>query len=955
VGASQLEFGLLGSLLVRCDGVAVPVPPGLQRSLLAALLLQANTIVPAGELAEVLWGAEPPASALPGLRNVVLRLRRSLGDAGRSRIVAEPSGYQIRVEPGELDLDRFESLVASARDAARHGSHAGAGDLLREALSCWRGAALTGVPSVLLAARQVPRLEEMRLRALEARIDADLRAGRPAEVIVELRQLTAAHPLRERLHAMLMVALYRDGQQGGALAAYQAARRVLRDQLGAEPGGELSLLQQQILAGQLDAGPSADAQQSEAGQGRRPVPETPRMVPQQLPAAVPYFTGRAGELAELTGMLRRPHAGGTVVISAIAGMAGIGKTTLALHWAHQVAEQFPDGQLYVNLQGFGPAEAQLSPSAALRLFLGGLGVPREQIPVSLEAQAALYRGLLAGRRVLIVLDNAREPAQVRPLLPGVPGCLTLVTSRDRLAGLAAGDGARVLTLDVLTEPEAHEMLALRLGRDRAGAESLAVAELTELCARLPLALSVVAARAGARPGLPLATVAAEVRAHHTRLDALDTGDAATDLRTVLSWSVRQLGESPARMFRLLSVHPGPDITVPAAASLAAVPRPDAEQALRELARSNLVAEQPTGRFGFHDLLRAYAAEQAAELECDAGRRAALHRVLDHYLYSVTDASQLLTVRKLIPLSPMQPGVAPEQPGDQEQAVSWLRAERQVILAAISHAAECDLLVHAWQLPWAMAIFLRWYGYWHDFVAVQEQAVAAAEQLSDLTAQAVAHRYLGMARGVLFGDDDDDALVHSAAAAELAAKVGDDTLQAVAWLNVGCWAEAQGDIPAAIGHTQRAGQLYRQAGDRWGEAIVLRTIGWLQARLGDYHRALDLCCAALEIFRELGVQIGQSVTMLSIAHAHVQLGQYAEAISYYQQATEIDKRVGDQRGRAEIFTHLGDAHEAAGNQPKAVVAWQQALDILRQLSDADSKQVRDRLAGGATARRVIRPT
>ncbi|HEY2551100.1 MAG TPA: BTAD domain-containing putative transcriptional regulator, partial [Streptosporangiaceae bacterium] len=686
----ELEFGLLGPLQVRCGGLALPVPPGMQRSLLAALLLSANRIVPVGELAEVLWGPDLPRSALASLRNVVLRLRRSLGDAGHARIVAEPGGYRIRVEPGELDVEQFDRLLAAGRDAVRAGSHAAAAGMLRAALSCWRGPALAGVPSDLLSALHLPRLEEMRLQALEARIDADLRLARHAEVIVELRQLAAAYPLRERLHVMLMLALFRDGQRAGALAAYQAARRVLREELGAEPGPELARLQQQILTGQPAASASGElaADWVEPG-GLEPQPDAARsqaapgvaasfpasggesgqpdfVVPRQLPAAVPYFTGRAAELAQLTRLLGSPEAGRTVVISAIAGTAGIGKTAFALYWAHQVADQFPDGQLYVNLQGFGPAEAQLSPTAAVRLFLDGLGVSNERMPADPAAQAALYRSLLAGRRLLIVLDNAREPAQVRPLLPGAPGCLVLVTSRDQLTGLAAADGARLISLDVLAEPEARAVLALRIGDARAAAEPAAVAELTGLCARLPLALSIVAARAAAQPSLPLAALAAEIRTTMARLDALGTGDPATDLRTVLSWSVRQLSEPSARMFRLLSAHPGPDITVPAAASLAAVPQSAAEQALRDLGRAHLIGEPSPGRFAFHDLLRAYAGEQAAELETEVGRRAALHRVLDHYLYSASNASQLLTVRRLIRLSPMQPGVAPEQPGDQDQ-------------------------------------------------------------------------------------------------------------------------------------------------------------------------------------------------------------------------------------------------------------------------------------------------
>ena len=956
-----LEFGLLGPLLVRQGGVMVPVPTGMQRSLLAALLLSANKVVPVGELAEVLWGADPPPSALPSLRNVVLRLRRSLGEAGHARIIAEPSGYWIRLGPDELDLDRFDALLSAARQASRAGSAAEAGGLLRDALALWRGQPLAGVPSELLAGREVPRLEEMRLQALEARIDADLRVGRRAEVIVELRQLAAAWPLRERLHAMLMLALYRDGQQAAALAAYQSARRVLLDELGAEPGPELSGLQQQILgrdpalAGQSEAGVAragatepapagrgpaagATAARQAAGSGELGQPDT--VVPRQLPAAVPFFTGRAVELGELTGMLGRPVAGGTVVISAIAGTAGIGKTALALHWAHQVAGEFADGQLYVNLQGFGPAEAQLSPSAAVRQFLDGLGVSKERMPADLDAQAGLYRSLVAGRRVLIVLDNARDAAQVRPLLPGAAGCLVLVTSRDQLTGLAAADGARLLTLDVLSEPEAREMLTLRVGQARAAAEPQAVTDLARLCARLPLALSIAAARAHARPGLTLAALAAEVRETRARLHALGTGDAATDLRTVLSWSVRQLSEPSARMFRLLSIQPGPDITVQAAASLAAVARQDAEHALRDLARASLIREYQPGRFAFHDLLRAYSAEQAAELEAGAGRRAALHRILDYYLHSAVNAARLLSARDEIELSPPQPGVVPEELADHDQALGWFRAERQVLLSAIRAAADGGFGVHAWQLPGTIATFMDWHGYWNELETAQRTALAAAEQLGDLTAQAIAHRNLG--RSKIWVGADTEAIQHLQAAATVAARAGDFTQQAAAQLALGRLFDGLDRVDGALRFGERALQLYRQAGHRRGEAMALNAIGWTYARLGDYHQALDFCGQALAILIELDIRAGQSNILDSLGYVHHQLGGYAEAIGCYQQALDIDGDAGDRLCQAEILTHLGDSHQAAGHPQEAQVAWQEALILLRDLNRPEAQQVMSRL-------------
>ncbi len=507
--AAEMEFCLLGPLLVRHRGNVVPVPPGQQRVLLTALLLGAGRLVTVDELGEALWGARPPLSARTSLHNSMMRLRRSLAEAGISRIVTQPDGYLLSVGPGELDVDQFESALTSARAAARAGSWADAAGVLQTALSLWRGQPLSGVPSDSLTRREAPRLAEMRLQALEVRIDADLHLGRHADVILELRQLTAAHPLRERLHALLMIALYRDGQQAAALAAYQAARSVLIDELGAEPGQQLRRLQQQILTSDpaLAAPASPGANGSPEPAGPLAAQQSGPAAPRQLPAAATHFVGRADELKVLAGILDAPEdPGGSVMITVISGTAGVGKTALAMHWAHMVAGRFTDGQLYVNLRGFDPVRAPVTPADAVRRLLDGLEVPAERIPPGREAQEGLYRSLIAGKRVLIVLDNARDADQVRPLLPGSGSCAVVVTSRNQLTGLAAAEGAGQVCLDVLSRDEARNLLRLRMGAERLTGEPLAADTLIGLCARLPLALCIgIAARAGGlQPGFPLA-------------------------------------------------------------------------------------------------------------------------------------------------------------------------------------------------------------------------------------------------------------------------------------------------------------------------------------------------------------------------------------------------------------------------------------------------------------------
>jgi tetratricopeptide (TPR) repeat protein/transcriptional regulator with XRE-family HTH domain len=671
----------------------------------------------------------------------------------------------------------------------------------------------------------------------------------------------------------------------------------------------------------------------------------PPVVPRQLPASVGYFAGRSDELKVLDELLDGAEdAPGTVVIS-IAGTAGVGKTALAVHWAHQVASRFPDGQLYVNLRGFGPSGQPIAPVDAIRDFLYAFQPAAPHIPASLDAQAGLYRSLLAGKRMLIVLDNAGDDDQVRPLLPGSPGCLVLVTSRNQLSGLVAANGAHLLALDVLTEPEAQEMLGLRLAPDRIAAAPAAVTALAELCARLPLALSIAAARVAARPG-SLAELAAELRDTQARLDALHTEDAATDVRTVLSWSCRQLSEPAARMFRLLGVHAGPDITVPAAASLAGVSRPEAQQAIEDLARAHLLTEQVPGRFAFHDLLRAYAAERARSHDSDADLHAAVHRVLDHYLHTACAASLLLSYRDPIMLSPLQPEVVPEELADRQQALAWFRAELQVLLAAVRQATAAGFSVHAWQLPWTIATSLDWYGYWHELAATQTAALAAAEQLGDRAGQAEAHRHL--ARGRIRLGADADAIAHLTAAIELGGQVGDDTLQARTHHDLGGVFESQGRIQDALRHVEQARQLHHKAGHRWGEALALSALGWLRAQAGSYYEALELCSLAMAIFSELEIRVGQSATLDSLGYIHHQLGHYAEAIACYQRGLDCD--AGDRRVRAETLIHLGDSQQASGNQKAAREAWLEALAILEGLQQPDTDRVHARLSQAPSPRR-----
>jgi DNA-binding SARP family transcriptional activator len=928
----RMWFGVLGPLQVRDGERPVELPKGRQRVLLAALLVHAGRPVPADALAEVVWDGTPPSGALVTLRSHVLRLRRVLGPRAGPRLVTRYPGYLLQAAEDEVDLLRFRGLCQEAGAAMRAGAWARAEGLLGEALGLWRGTPFADVPGEVLKVDEVPGLAELHLQALEWRIQARVHLGRHADVLGELRQLTGAYPLRERLHGLLMLALYRDGRQAEALAAYQHVRRVLVDQIGAEPGTELQCLHQRMLTG--------DVAETEPPATLPPGPAVPR----QLPGAVSHFTGRAAELAALTGLLDQTGAQppGTVVISAIGGTAGVGKTALAVHWAHRVAGRFGDGQLYVNLRGFDPSGTPATPDATIRGLLDALGVPPERIPPGPEAQAGLYRSLLADKQMLIVLDNARDEQQVRPLLSASPASLVLVTSRNQLGGLAAAEGARLISLDVLTHAEAVQLLAARLGGARAAAEPAAADRIARLCAHLPLALAVAAARAAARPGFPLAALTGELADAAGRLDALDAGDPGSNVRAVFSWSYRQLTPDAARMFRLLGIHPGPDIAVPAAASLAGIAEAEACRLLRELARAHLITEHLPGRYACHDLLRAYAAEQAQHTDNDSDRREAIGRVLDHYLHTAAGAALLLVpAKEPVVLAPPRPGAAPEQPADYSQALAWFEAEHQVMLAALTLAAESGLDSHAWQLPWAMASFLRPRGHWQEWAATQRTALAAATRLGDTAAQALSSRLLAMACTNL--GDHDEALGHYASSLALYQRLGNRLGEAKIQQNLGFAAERQGRYADALGHAEQALRLYQAIGDKASEAETLNEIGWCHGLLGDYQQARAFSRQALTLCAKAGNRGLEGYIWDSLGYAEHHLGSLAEALAGYRRALSIAREVGDRRLEAGILIHIGDTRHAAGALPQAREAWQQALAILDDLQHPDAGQVRAKLA------------
>jgi DNA-binding SARP family transcriptional activator/tetratricopeptide (TPR) repeat protein len=934
-----LEFRLWGPVEAWSAGRRVELGQPRQRGVMAVLLTEANQVVSAGTLIERVWGDQQSASARSALYSYLTRiktiLRRLPGSGELVRLTRASGGYLFEVDPDAVDLHRFNRLVnrASTTDDVDQAAATWA-----QALRLCRGTPYEGLTSPWLDQMR-DMLEQRRLTAVLDRNDVELARGRHADLLAELSDLSEQEPFDERLAGQLMLAAFRCGRQAEALGHYETMRRRLATELGVDPGTALSTLHQKLL--QNDPGLAAPPAPKRTSQGSAG-PRQAGMVPAQLPRDASGFTGRLDALASLDALLADAASQPTaVVISAVSGAAGVGKTALAIHWAHRVADRFPDGQLYVDLRGFDPDGRVTDPGEALRAFLEVLGVPPERVPPTVDEQAALYRSLLAGKRTLVVLDNARDADQVRPLLPGTATCVAVVTSRNQLTPLVAIDGARLLTLDVLSAVESRELLARRLGAARVTADPGAVEAIITACARLPLALAIAAGRAQ-QTGFPLPALAAELNPAG-RLDVLDAGDAGSQIRGVFSWSYTALTAPAARLFRLLGLHPGPDISTSAAASLAGRPEPETRRLLAELTRANLLAEHAPGRFTSHDLLRAYAADLTHTHDTAEQRDAATTRMLDHYTHTACAADRLLSPRRdpiRLPVASPSPGTRPESLASHDQAMDWMSTEHQVLLAVLRYARDAMFDAYIWQLAWALDTFLDRRGRWHDLAAAWEAALPAAQRLGDPAVRAETHRRLGRVNIRL--ENHATAHAHIQHALDLYTETGDLTGQAHAHHSLGYLSEREGRTDLALEHSRQKYRLFQAAGHRRGQALGLNGIGWYLALLGEHARALTYCGQALAIFQQLGDKEGEAPTWDSLGYAHHHLHQYAQAAECYRQALALRRGNGTRYNEATTLVHLGDTHRAAGDHTAARAAWHQALDILTELHHPDTDPVRAKL-------------
>jgi DNA-binding SARP family transcriptional activator/tetratricopeptide (TPR) repeat protein len=948
----SLRIQLLGPLRVSLDEREVILGPPKQRAVLGILAARANRAVSRDQVVDGVWGADPPASAANGVHIYVAGLRRAL-EPDRARraqgriLVSTGSGYMLRLGPGDLDIEVFGQRLNEARERWTSGDDPSVViATFDQALALWRGVPFSNAPGPFAEAERL-RLTELRLTAIEDRAEVMLSAGRHNEILAELPGVARDHPLRERIHGPLIIALYRSGRQAEALWTFARLRQLLVEELGVEPTPQLQRLHQHILTGEATLGTishpggpapgtsdlAVDTSAPARVKHRGPL----RQVPEQLPRDVPGFTGRHAELGRLEDLLATHEAEGTGPFGAagvtcvIDGTAGVGKTALAVHWAHQVASRFRDGQLYVNLRGFDPRQPPLPPGEALCCLLRGMSADPQRIPGDVDDQAAMFRTLLSRQRMLLILDNAATARQVRPLLPGSPGCLVLVTSRNHLAGLVARDGAQRIPLGVLDPGEAVALLARVIGTERVNAESGAAAELARMCGNLPLALRIAAERvAGHPPLITLADLVAELAVEAGRLDALAPGeDEDTAIRSVFSWSYRALPAGPARLFRLLGLHAGPEVSAAVAAVLAETPTARVRPLLTTLSSRNLLEEIAQDRYRLHELLRLYAAERAAAEQTD--QDAAILRMLTWYLHTADAADRALVPRdRHVPLTPMHGACPPLAFASHQEALEWCDIERANLVAATGQAAQTGHRAVAWQLPAVLWDFFNLRKHWTDWLATCQIGLAAARHLADREGEAWILGSLGVCCWDLRRFEE--AVRHFQQSRAICRERGDRHAEGICMIGLGNAYQGLRRYQEALGYHRQALAICREQGDRWGEGLTLNSLSTVYQDLRRYQDAIDHYQQTLAIYRELGDRWGEGATLGFLGDVYKDLRRYDEAVGQYLRALPIRREAGDQRGEARTLHHLGDVCDDLGRYEEAIRHYRQALAIQQAIGD-----------------------
>lgn len=960
----MVRFRILGPIEVWAgqswSGIGAPK----WRSLLATLLLNPGQAVSTDRLIFELWGDRPPDRAANLISVYVLRLRRLLDDSDGRVLTTRAPGYQLLLDPGDLDAGRFEALVGQGRQALNAGNCRRAADVLAEAVALWHGPALADIPPSELVAAEAARLEESRLTALELRIEADLSCGLNAQLVPELRRLVSDHPLREGLWSLLIRALDAAGRRAEALTAYGQAREVIAAELGIDPGPELQRLYQVMLTADAltppavpDTGPPAAAgggplagvgpEGAAVERAGRRVTDAPRRVPAQLPADVPDFTNREIYLDRLLRLVQqaRERENPAVPIAVVAGTPGLGKTAFAVHAAHALRQDFPDGQLYVNLRG--GSERPALADEVLARFLRDLGVDGARVPADAEERAALYRTRLAGKRTLVLLDDARRAAQVRPLLPGTGSCAVIVTSRSRLADLA---GSSLVDLDVLEDDQAVELFTRIVGAERAEAEPDAVQEVLDICAGLPLAIRIAGARLAARPGWSVRTLAGRLSDQRRRMDELATGDLAVRACFQVSFdslprAEREGGVDPAHAFRLLGVWQGPTIGLPAAAALIGRTRAEVAAALEVLVDAHLLESPTPDHYQFHDLLRDFAADRAQADEPPQAVDDALRRILTWYLRTADAAAGVISPhRDRVSVDTREPAWDPLTFASADQALAWYEHEFANLVAATRLAAEHGWHDIAWKLPVTAMVCFDFHGYRAEWITTHRIGLASARELGDRRAEAWMLNNLGM---VLSQQRDPEAVRYFEQATAIHRQAGDRLGQARVANNLAFCYRFLGRYDEEVAVLLDALELQRQIRRPYGEAIALCNLGEAYIELGRYDDAIVRSKEALAAAREIGEVRLEGYALYNLGRANLDLGRAADAAELIEQALTIHRRVGDRYGEGQDLQHMGTAYTQVGRHADARKCWTAAQAIFESLEDdARAVQIRTLLRPGS---------
>ncbi|WP_026185003.1 AfsR/SARP family transcriptional regulator [Salinispora vitiensis] len=925
-----VEVNILGGVEVIGPRGRTELAGRRHRALVAALALRPGAVLPLWRLVEALWGERPPRTAVRSLHSHVARLRLALDASGLGGILQtrEP-GYLLAIDATAVDAYRFEQQTRAARDGVAAGMAGWAADVLAQALELWRGEALADADPVGWTAAEAARLADLRLAAQMDRCEVLTCLGRPDEALGDIERLLAADPTRERLVGLRMLALTASGRPTEALNAYQRLRVRLAEELGVDPSPELADLHTALLRGaapgELRAPGTVLGRNSVAATGRNPVAARPPR-PAQLPAPVGYFTGRGTELGELSSVIETGHDDVRPVVL-ISGQGGIGKTSLAVQWAVSVTDRFPDGQLFVNLRGHDRADA-LAPAEVVAVLLRCLGVPDDRLPTGLAERVALYRTILADQRMLVVLDDVGSTEQVLPVIPGSAASLLVLTSRNSLVALVTHTRVHTILPDLFSQDEATDLMAKMLGAERVGRERDAVAGLTELCGRLPLALRIAAAKLAMRPTEPIAVLVEEL-SDGDRLAHLSIENGSRDVSVVFASAYRSLSLPAMRLFRLLGLHPGPHLGAPLAAALCGLPADVRRPALAELIAAHLIAEPQPGRYQFHDLVRLFARRCALTDEPARARAEVAEKLLDWYLVGAEAATRVLDSH-LDRVTAVLRHPAPELPfpAVREYAIAFLESERENLLPIVRYAEEHDQPAAACQLTYLLTSYFDVRGDWSERVEMCQHGVRAARQLGDPVLEAEMHRVLGVAYRTTH--QLDRALDSHNEALALLRPLGDEAGLAYVYNNIGGAFVEMRRFTAAIEAYETALRLHDRCGNQAGAATAQRNLGYVHVRMGRADLSFAPLHAALATSRSVGLHRLEASTLNSLGEAHLQQLRHDPALDCLHEALAVSRKAGDRRYQMVALGDLGRTYLARGDPASAVGHLDRALQMSRRL-------------------------